>query len=155
MIDRIKHMLFAGGQKGEVQREEAELELAAAALLVETAVMDGECDDAERATIQRLLQSHFELSAEQAQELLSDAEDTISQSNELYTLTRTIKDHMDIEKRVEILEMLWEVAYADGEVHHYESNLVRRLAGLLYVPDRDSGEARKRVMARLGIENGS
>jgi uncharacterized tellurite resistance protein B-like protein len=41
--------------------------------------------------------------------------------------------------------MLWEVAYADGNVDDYEANLVRRVAGLLYVPDRDSGAARKRV----------
>jgi len=47
---------------------------------------------------------------------------------------------------------LWEVAYADGEVHDYEANLVRRVAGLLYVQDRDSGRARKRVLKRLNID---
>ena len=47
--------------------------------------------------------------------------------------------------------MLWEVAYADGALHDYESNLMRRLAGLLHVSDRDSGEARKRAIERLGI----
>ena len=48
--------------------------------------------------------------------------------------------------------MLWEVVYADGELHDYEASLLRRIAGLLYVPDRESGEARKRVLARLGVE---
>ena len=153
MIDRIKHMLFAGGKKGEAQREEAALELAAAALLVEAAVLDGHFDDAERATIERLLKDHYKLSEADARSLLKDAEDAISDSNELYTFTRTIKEHMPIEERVAILEMLWEVALADGEVHAYESNLVRRLAGLLYVSDRDSGEARKRVLARLGLDS--
>ena len=56
-----------------------------------------------------------------------------------------------LEERVKIIEMLWEVAYADGVVHHYEANLIRRINGLLYVSDRDSGAARKRVAARLGI----
>lgn len=151
MLNRIKHMLFADGDKGAHQREEAELELAAAALLVEAAVLDGEFDDNERATIERLLKDHFKVDEAEAKSLVADAEQTIAKSNELYTLTRTIKDHMEIDERVQIMEMLWEVAYADGEVHHYESNLVRRLAGLLYVPDRESGEARKRVMARLGL----
>ena len=50
-----------------------------------------------------------------------------------------------------MIEMLWEVAYADGVLSKYEANLVRRIAGLIYVSDRDSGIARKRVMARLGI----
>ena len=47
--------------------------------------------------------------------------------------------------------MLWEVAYADGALHDYEASLLRRVAGLLYVSDRDNGEARLRVMAKLGI----
>jgi uncharacterized tellurite resistance protein B-like protein len=48
------------------------------------------------------------------------------------------------------MEMLWDVAYADDHLHHLESSLMRRLAGLLHVDDRDSGEARKRVLARRG-----
>jgi len=152
MLDRIKHMLFAGGTKGQAQRKEAELELAAAAILVEAAVLDGEFDDAERATIERLLQDRFALNDQQVADLIRDAEDTIHNANELYTLTRTVKDELEIEERTAIIEMLWEVAYADGELHDYESNLVRRLAGLLYVSDRDSGEARKRVLIKLGLE---
>jgi uncharacterized tellurite resistance protein B-like protein len=50
---------------------------------------------------------------------------------------------------VDLIEMVWEVAYADGELHDYEANLLRRLGGLLYVSDRERGEARKRVLARL------
>lgn len=149
MLNRIKHMLFAGGPKGETQRKEAELELAAAALMVEAAVLDGEFDDAERATIERLLKAHFGLDDAETAELIRDAEATVNDANELYTLTRTVKDEMAIEDRTKIIEMLWEVAYADGELHDYEANLVRRLAGLLYVSDRESGEAHKRVVAKL------
>ncbi len=54
---------------------------------------------------------------------------------------------------LELMEMLWEVAYADGELHHLEANLMRRLAGLLQVPDRDSGAARKRALKRLDSPN--
>lgn len=152
MIERIKHMLFAGGAKGQAQRKEAAIELACAALLVEAAVLDGEFDDAERATIERLLTDHFKLDTREVADLIRDAEAAIEDANELYTLTRTIKDKMEVEERTTIIEMLWEVAYADGELHDYESNLVRRLAGLLYVSDRESGEARKRVLSRLGLQ---
>ena len=58
---------------------------------------------------------------------------------------------MDEEERIGVIEMLWEVAYADGELHDYEASLLRRVAGLLYVSDRANGEARLRVMAKLGI----
>ncbi len=54
-------------------------------------------------------------------------------------------------ERIELIEMLWEVAYADGVVHDYEHNLLRRIAGLIYVTDRDRGLARNRVLARLGL----
>ena len=51
---------------------------------------------------------------------------------------------------VMLMEMLWEVVYADGELHDYEANLLRRTAGLLHVSDQESGAARKRVLARMG-----
>jgi uncharacterized tellurite resistance protein B-like protein len=63
-----------------------------------------------------------------------------------------IKDSFDQEERVELMEMLWEVVYADGALHHLEANLMRRIAGLIFVPDRESGEARKRALSKLGLD---
>lgn len=149
MINRIKKMLT--GITSPEQLQDDDLELAAAALLVEAAVMDGTFDDDERTVVLNLLKDRFNLTGPDADALLNDAEEAISQSNELYSLTRTIKDNFDHEQRIELIEMLWQVAYADGIVHDYESNLIRRLAGLLYVSDRDSGEAHKRVLAKIVI----
>jgi uncharacterized tellurite resistance protein B-like protein len=67
------------------------------------------------------------------------------------SFTRTIKDGYSPEDRVEIIEMLWEVAYADGVLHDYEANLLRRVGGLIYVSDQDRGDARKRVLTRMGL----
>ena len=53
-------------------------------------------------------------------------------------------------ERIDLMEMLWEVVYADGRLDEYEANLLRRIAGLIHVGDGDSGAARKRVLARLG-----
>ena len=50
------------------------------------------------------------------------------------------------------MEMLWEVAYADGTLHDYEANLLRRLTALIHVTDRESGQARKRALAKLGLQ---
>lgn len=69
----------------------------------------------------------------------------------MYGLTRDIKNSLDHPERVELMEMLWQVAYADGVLHDYEANLMRRLAGLLYVSDQESGEARKRAQRALGL----
>jgi hypothetical protein len=62
-------------------------------------------------------------------------------------VTRIINNRLPPEQRVAVIEMLWQVVYADGSVDDYESNLVRRVAGLLHVSDRDAGEARKRAIA--------
>ena len=158
MIGRLKALLGAraaprteGGTEGGPQEgygDEA-LRLASAALMVEAALMDGHMDDDERRTITRLLGDHFDLARDEAAELLEAGLEAATESNQLYGFARTIKDRFGPEDRVRTVEMLWEVACADGEIHHYESNLVRRVAGLLYVPDRESGSARKRVLNRL------
>lgn len=151
MLKRIKQALFSSDVDQTSARPQADLKLASAALLVEAAVMDGQFDDAERATIQALLQNRFELSEAETKELISDAEAAVEGASELYTLTRTIKNEFEHDERVNMIEMLWEVVYADGELDDYEANLVRRLNGLLHVSDRESGEARKRVLAKLGL----
>ncbi len=128
-----------------------EKQLAAAALMVEAARLDSDFDDTERSRIETLLQGHFSLSSEEARDLLAAGEAASDDSIQWQGFTRSIKDGFDQEERVAIIEMLWEVAYADGELHDYEASLIRRVTGLLYVPDRESGEARKRVRERLGI----
>jgi len=126
--------------------------LAAAALLVEAASMDGDFDDAERSRITELLQNRFELSDEETATLVGDAEQAVQESGQLYGFTRVVKDSYTPEERIEMIEMLWEVAYADGRVDHFESNLIRRIGGLIFVSDVDRGAAKGRVMARLGIK---
>ena len=154
MIERIKALLLGGGENRSaagVIDEEDDARVAAAALLVEAACMDGTVDDSERDTIALLLGSSFELEAEETVELIEIATRAVADSHQLYAFTRVINDRYSHEGRVGIIEMLWEVAYADGHLHDYESNLVRRVSGLIHVPDRESGEARKRVLARLDL----
>ena len=126
--------------------------LAATALLVETAVMDETFDEAERATITRLIGARFALDPAAAQALVVEAEQAVDASIQLFGFTKSINDHFSPEQRVELMEMLWEVAYADGIVHDFEENLLRRIAGLIYVTDRDRGLARNKVRERLGLE---
>lgn len=152
MMDRLIALFSSGNAAGSEQagRHSADkLHLASAALLVHAASMDGHVDEAERQTIRALLQSRFDLDDEEAEELVDEGRRASASSTQLYGFTQMINDSLEPEERAMILEMLWEVAYADGEVHHYESNLVRRVAGLLHVTDRDSGAARKRVVQRL------
>jgi uncharacterized tellurite resistance protein B-like protein len=129
----------------------ADEHVAAAALMVEAARLDGAFEPAERQRIRELLERRFHLPSEMAGRLLEQAEHTATESVAWQGFTRAIKEALAPEERIGIIEMLWEVAYADGELHDYEASLLRRVAGLLYVDDKASGEARLRVMAKLGV----
>jgi uncharacterized tellurite resistance protein B-like protein len=120
--------------------------LAAAALMVEVAVQDGEFADQEQKVIKKSLIEKLDLSDTEAEELLSAAIDKQSQSIQILSFTRDIKNHFDEEGRADIMEMLWGIVFADGVEDHFESNLMRRIAGLLYVSDKKSGELRKKIM---------
>lgn len=123
--------------------------VAAAALMVEAARLDGDFSEGERRRILRLLTDRFGLPPDAAGRLLAAGEDEASASVDLHAFTSAIKDGFDHEGRVALLEMLWAVVYADGRLHDYEASLLRRVAGLLYVSDGESAEARDRALARL------
>ncbi len=152
MIARLKDLFARADRPVTGRRAADELRLAAAALLVVAARLDGEFGAAERDTVLRLLQSRLEVEADEAVELLEMAEAAAMRSTQLFAFTETVKNGYDAEERVAMIEMLWEVAYADGKLHDYEANLLRRVAGLIHVPDPVSGAARKRVLAQLGLE---
>ncbi|MCG8354068.1 MAG: TerB family tellurite resistance protein [Kiloniellales bacterium] len=131
---------------------EDEVQLAAVALLIEAALMDEQFEDGERAKIAELIKARFELDDGEAARLIDVAQDEVRGSNQLFRYTRVVNQRFDQEERIELMEMLWQVAYADGALHDYEANLMRRLAGLIHITDRDSGAARKRALASLGLE---
>jgi uncharacterized tellurite resistance protein B-like protein len=151
MISRIKSLFLGKIPAPEpTTSQRDDISAAAAALLVEAAMMDGEFDDAERATVGNALVRRFGLDAAEVGAVIDDAIAAVESSNKVFSATQVIKESFEYNERVGMIELLWEVAYADGELHDYEANLVRRVTGLLYIQDADSGLARKRVMARLG-----
>jgi uncharacterized tellurite resistance protein B-like protein len=149
MLERLLSLIGGGGEAQVADRQQR-LRLAAAALLVEMARVDEGADESERRRIAQLLAQRFSLSSSAAEALVEEAEEEADRSSQLFAYTREIKDAFDYDERVELLELLWEIAYADNRLHHLEANLMRRITGLLHVEDRDSGEARKRVLARRG-----
>jgi uncharacterized tellurite resistance protein B-like protein len=148
-LDRLE----APTATNEVDRAE-DLKLAAAALLVEQARMDATIETSEHDRIAELVRWRFKLSEEEAADLVKAAESLTDGPAQWYGLTAKIKSAFNQDERIQMIEMLWDVAYADGKLDDMEANLIRRIAGLLYVDDRDSGRAHKRVLQRYGIDNG-
>ncbi len=127
-----------------------ELHVAAGALLIEAALLDGHFDARERDAIGKVLRERFSLAEDEVAELMAAAEARAGESTQLFEFTRVIARHFAEAERIELIEMLCEVMYADGTLHDLEAGMLRHLGQLLYVTDRDRGEARKRVLARLG-----
>jgi uncharacterized tellurite resistance protein B-like protein len=147
MLDEIKAWL-EGGAKSPARDGTDEAHLAAAVLLIECAHIDDQVDPRERAVIDRILERRFKLSAAAARQLVVAAEQASERSTQLFRFTSIINDRFSLEQRIELMEMLWEVVHAYGVVDALEDTLLRRIGGLLYVPDRERGAARQRVLQR-------
>jgi len=154
VINRVKALFVERRGAPQVRgagHSHDELRIAAAALMVEAAQLDDAFDARERDKIRELVAARFELGPEESDSLIETAETRVAESSQLHGFTRVVKAAFSPEERIELMEMLWEVVYADGELHHYEANLMRRLAGLLQVSDRDAGTARKRARERHDV----
>ena len=152
MLDRFKNFFEAKKAAGDGEagvHTPDEFHLAAAVLLVYAATADAEFGVAERERIEWLCEHRFELQRDEAHALIEEAEQRVDSSVQLLGFTRTIKDGFSYQERVHLIEMLWEVVYADELVESHEASLMRQIAGLIYVDDRDSGLARSRVRAAL------
>jgi uncharacterized tellurite resistance protein B-like protein len=150
MIEQIRAWLSGGPAERRSQPRDA-LPLALCALLIEAANSDDHFDAAERAVIAKVLEHRFNLSPAGTRALIEAGERAAERSAELFHFTRVINERLSPDKRIELIEMLWEVAYADGVLDEFEDSLLRRIAGLIYIPDRERGMARQRVLQRRGF----
>ena len=146
MIEKIKELLGLVDEAQALEDETDDVELAAAALLVEVAMVDRDFNAAERDRIIQFVKSKFSLEETIASQLISRAEGEVEGSVQLYGITAALRQGLSYEDRVELMECLWMVAYADGEIDPFEDQLMRRIGELIYVTDRDRGTARKKAM---------
>jgi uncharacterized tellurite resistance protein B-like protein len=152
MLDALKSFISESASESDAPPTGLTVHAAAAALLVEAALADGTFDDDERAQVKDVLVHLFSLAEQDLDKIIADAEQNVAEANQLYGFARTVKDNLDYESRVELMQMLWEVVFSDGQLDDFEANLVRRVSGLLYVTDQDSGRARKAALEQLGLD---
>ena len=138
-------------QNTDIAENEIKLARVVAALLVEAAMADGDIDEIEHAHIRHMLETQLDLSADDADAMLAQSLASHEDRIEIHSLTRHIRHDTDVADRSVILEMVWMVVLADGSLDAHESQLMRRLAGLLFVDDVESGMAAKRARQRLGL----
>ena len=113
------------------------------ALLVHAANIDEIYSDHEKVLIKNFINSY--LDNENVDEILKKAEEVENNSNQLLNYTNILKNN-SIEIKKDIIEHLWKVIISDNTVDQYESNLMRRICGLIYFPDKASGEIKLRLL---------
>jgi len=139
----LKNILNTQDSKEDNNNKDLEL---LCGLMIEAAYTDGQIDASELNKIKSTLINIFSEDPKEVNLVLKKAEENKNNSKSLHHYTSFINKNFDDKKKILLIEVLWEIVLSDGEVHDFESNLIRRLAGLLYISDVDSGNARKRAL---------
>lgn len=147
MLRAIKHFFDAqiGSQLAAKADPDHALRLASAALLVEVTRADHEIHGAERESVMTSLERLFGLPREEVATLLDLAEKEIEQTADLYQFTSLVHQSFTLPQKIQVVELLWRVVFADGVMDKYEEATVRKIAELLYIPHADFIAAKHRA----------
>jgi uncharacterized tellurite resistance protein B-like protein len=129
---------------------ESDYRLAATALLVHVVSLDGQPTEAEQRKLHSLIESHFKLDRGTADRLIADATEVEGEAVDLYHFTSVIMRSLDEDGRKRIVQMMWELVYADGQVTEFEDNVVWRASDLLGISQRDRIDLKHAVADRAG-----
>ncbi|VFU09762.1 TerB family tellurite resistance protein [Methylocella tundrae] len=154
MFDALKTFIaeISGAASPSKSFNEDDYRLAAVALLVHVAAVDGETDDKERRRLKTLIEERFGLDDSATVLLIERAEQSDRDAVDFYQFTSVLKRTLDEDGRLKIVEMMWDIAFADGEVHEFEDNTIWRVAELLGVSTRDRVLMRQRVAVEIEAE---
>jgi uncharacterized tellurite resistance protein B-like protein len=149
MFEAFRKLFADDGGADPSRYDERDYRLAAAALLVHTAAIDGDISDAERERLHGVIQQRFQLDDRSTDELIAKA--TVADENavDLYRFTSRLNRALDEKARARMVEMMWQVVYADGAVTEFEDNMVWRAADLLSVSREERIALRNRVAASV------
>ena len=110
---------------------------ACVALLLETSMADEILDESELMALKNTLQKDFQINEDEIDELIDLAKENVEDSTSLYEFTRDINDNFDAAERVKLIESMWKIAYADGNIDKYEEHIIRKVSNLIYVAHSD------------------
>tara|TARA_Y100001935_G_C17188596_1_gene448867 strand:+ start:73 stop:516 length:444 start_codon:yes stop_codon:yes gene_type:complete len=107
------------------------------ALLLETSMADDLLDDSEIKTLKATLISDFKLEETEIDELIEISKKNVDDSTSLYDFTRDINDNFEAKERIKLIESMWKIAYADGNIDKFEEHIIRKVSNLIYVSHSD------------------
>ena len=152
LLDQLKSMFGLTDELAAATSSAIDKNLAAAALMVHVIAADGEITDEEEARLMLILREHYSVTDGEATTLANAAKLAQNDAIDMYRFTSILKQEMDDGERRALIEDLWEMVYADGEVHEFEDNVVWRVAELIGIQSRERMLLKQRVLDRLKKE---
>jgi uncharacterized tellurite resistance protein B-like protein len=156
MLERLKSFLksLPGSGADTAQADADDPRVAAAALMFHVIDADGVRDEAERRRLREVLSQAYAITGHELDAVIDAGEEAEREAVDLYIFTSVLKRHLDDKARVEFVGLLWEMVYADGELHELEDNVVWRVAELIGVSSRDRTDMRRRVRGQAEAAGG-
>ena len=150
MIKSLKN--FFGQTENKIIPENNDLYLLCG-LMMETASIDGVIDQSELNKISNTLINIFKEDPLLVEREIKKCSNEVGDNKSLHFFTSRINKSFDGEKKVKLIEILWEIILEDNKIHDFESNLIRRLAGLLYISDVECGNAKIKALSKIQIND--
>ena len=146
MLNKLSNFLSAIiPPAGDEDRPEQTLQLAVAVLLIEVMQSDAECAFEEQAAILNILKQRFHLSDAEVAQLTERGQHASRTANDLHQFTSLINRELELPEKIQIIEYLWRVVYADGKISAHENHIMRRLVDLLHISHGDNIAAKMRA----------
>lgn len=143
MLDKLRAFLFEAEDETEPTHDFSDLQLAEAALLFHVIAADGVIQDSERQKMHQILSEDYQMSSSQVDQLIEEAHRADNETVDLYRFTSILKHQLNEEERMAIVRRLWQIVFADGEIHELEDNVVWRIAELLAIDNRKRMELKR------------
>ena len=138
MLKKIKSLFFKTSEEetAEVQVTQT-IDKTCASLIIEVAFADKVFDESEINLLKNMLLDTYSLKLDDANELIANAEKTVNESTSLYGYTREVNDNFDYQSKLDLLDQLWRMAFADGNIDKYEEHVVRKISDLIHITHND------------------
>ena len=141
--------ILSGGSAGTTEDDALNAHLALAVLLFEAAYADGECSEEEKENLRQTLITDFGVATEDIDQLLEESAKEREEYVDLFRYTRFINESFNEEKKMKILESVWQVILADGRLEAHEDHFVHKLASLFHLNHKDLIDAKRRARKTL------
>lgn len=148
MIEKLKQLLLPETQEAPENTEES-IQLACLIMMIETGKADHDFDEKELNTVRKVALDVYGLDENTIDKMIMDAKQAADDATSLYEFTSLINENLDEEQKYRVIQSMWRVAYADGQVDRYEEHIIRRAADLLYV------EHARFIEAKLSVKEAS